>query len=831
MVAVQTNENEWNELDTYPNDEQTLRNHLGGEVRYDASNGCIVWQPAAPHEWLIVELYRTATADAEAYNDYERRIVDAWRELAQWNGDGENAANGCTILKRCDGGLSVLVNAPMHGGYWKSLPNTMQGQLPNGIVAFSIQAFAAVTEPVKVGAFILKPPAAFGERGDIADNLAAYLFPHSNNSVCGRRSFLHDPTSSNNLAESLAVQLEDRYRTEGDLVADLIPPELFARALGIAQFGYAQIEVLTERVSPPIRKRVLDAWNNSAWRKRLDRVRNFLPPLPGALFGLYQTIEVKGAAVERDRTQTTYDATNATELLNPSSVVPTDVPAVVPAVAQPLEAVELHSEADLFRAVANELRQDFVYLPTEQCWANFRVVNPASSSGIWQVGDNARAELLRATLTALDKLQHIAHKRTMAFVARAMNLLTLQLAAPSNFTFDSNPNTIGIGTQTEPLCHDLVANVSRPMMRTDFISKLTNVHPATNDPLDPAYDHDGWKRWNNFLLSIHSNGESGYGEAQVAMVGAAFGAAAFGVTGDQVPILQGTGGNGKGVLMDVAAVAFGDYAGTLDHRALFDPKAHPSGLHGLRGLRFVSVNEPEALGREPWSMAQLKAFTGGNLITTRAMHTDAGRHYVPTATLFVNTNDVPDVLNPGNAERRRLVRIVYPNNYPESVAFKRSIIELAPIVLRWTLDRAAEVAQRRANNQPTIVIPESMRASTSDWLGDTNDTFSVVRTVLVKGSIDSDFIGCGELTRVVNRVTNNLNGIDEGEPSRLRATRKAISRAISKLFNEGRDFKYCRQRVGDSQPHGWSGLRFANGYSPHELDSTFGTTQPPGYPV
>jgi hypothetical protein len=814
---------EWNEhTDIADNGEAELATFLGGTVTYDYERACLVWNPIAPHEWLVVELFATADNSGAGYNEFETTVVESWRELATWCGNDEKAGNGCTILKRCDGGITVLVNAPRHGGTWKAFATNFAGTIRGGTVAFRIRAFANDSEPIRVGEFLVKPPCAFGERADIADNLAAWLLPYADMSKgATARMFLGNHEAAGAFSETLFAELLLRFQLEGQVLVDLCPPELIARALGVAQYRYEHVELVARSV-PTIGQRLSAAWKLDTWRTRLRRITDFVPPLPGALYWLFEQLEPRKALELRNNAQAHYNAQLTTDELAAGST------AITKSKSLPLQAVEVVSEQDLFGEIAKRLADDFRYLPELNTWAYFRTtataVGKPDDPGVWRLGAEADTELLRAVVAQFEQLQPIPSKRTLAVAKSVVCLLKTELAALPPFSFDATPHLFGIGTPDAPRTHDLLQNTSRPMVRSDFISKLTNLQPASDDVLEDGYPAEQWKRWKKFLLDIHSNGTPGFGEAQVEMVRAAFGAACFGVTGDQVPILQGTGGNGKGVLLDTAALAFGDYAGTLDHRALFDPKAHPSGLNGLRGLRFVSVNEPEATNREPWSMAQLKAFTGGNLITTRAMHADAGRHYLPTASLFVNTNDFPEILNPGNAERRRLVRVVYPNNYPESALFKKSILELAAVALRDFLNAAYEVGQRRANGAPSIVITEAMAHSTSDWLGDTNDTYAVVRMVLMVGDMKNDFITPGELVRVVNRCANNLNGVDD-DGARYQTSRKAVSKAIAKLFNEGRDFTYSRGRVGTSQPYGWHGLRFAPGYAPHELDSTFGTNR------
>ena len=96
----------------------------------------------------------------------------------------------------------------------------------------------------------------------------------------------------------------------------------------------------------------------------------------------------------------------------------------------------------------------------------------------------------------------------------------------------------------------------------------------------------------------------------------------------------GTGGNGKGVFINLALSILLDYAKTasMDTFTVQYGTQHPTDLAMLRGARFVTAQETEE-GHQ-WAEARIKALTGGDPIPARFMRQDFFT-YQPAFKLFI----------------------------------------------------------------------------------------------------------------------------------------------------------------------------------------------------
>lgn len=119
-----------------------------------------------------------------------------------------------------------------------------------------------------------------------------------------------------------------------------------------------------------------------------------------------------------------------------------------------------------------------------------------------------------------------------------------------------------------------------------------------------------------------------------------------------LPILTGTGANGKGTWYSAMLFALGDYAAPADPDLFMAREgAHPTGQMDLRGRRLVVVSESDE-GRR-LAEATMKRLTGGDTIKARHMHRDLVE-FAPSHTAFLVTNHLPKVSGDDPAVWRRL---------------------------------------------------------------------------------------------------------------------------------------------------------------------------------
>jgi putative DNA primase/helicase len=228
--------------------------------------------------------------------------------------------------------------------------------------------------------------------------------------------------------------------------------------------------------------------------------------------------------------------------------------------------------------------------------------------------------------------------------------------------------------------------------------------------------------WEAFLESTFD----GDGDL-VAFMGRLLGYSITGKTTEAVlPILWGSGRNGKTVLLQAMADALGgDLAGPVEGEMLLESRyKRPSGgpssdlLH-LRGKRLTWLSEPNENRR--LNSGKVKLLTGGDLITGRAPYAARQITFKPTHKIFLLTNHRPKADAQDTALWHRVLLIPFgmaflPNPDPAKENERLADPDLAeklrserPGILAW-LVRGCLEWQRQGLNPP-----ESVRAATNEY--------------------------------------------------------------------------------------------------------------------
>jgi P4 family phage/plasmid primase-like protien len=481
------------------------------------------------------------------------------------------------------------------------------------------------------------------------------------------------------------------------------------------------------------------------------------------------------------------------ETKQPAAIVATDAAAS--------ELTFVHECAEVFRAGFR-----FVVDAGKGSWAYFRSASDAVQTsggplvGVWRIGTDAE-----------NALQHAIDRQILASCSPFRQTTTLAgkiekhlrgILAAKHGEFDCNPDQIGIGTPDNPLVHDLPTGTARGMTAADFMTKLTGIQPAAT--VEPV--------WLEFVSGILSGGKSSeFDTAQVETLRQWFGAAIYGTPGTIIPILHGRGRNGKSLLLRVVAKCLGDYAAPMNGDTLLDSKAHPAGMHALRGRRLIVCDEVRA--GVQWDLTNLKQLTGGGETVSRGMGQDWSNPYRPTASVVINTNHTPDIRYPTEAERRRMVRFMFPNQYAHNPNHEAQMHSVQESALRWLLDAAALHAQRAR----VVTVPHTLQHIATDWLGSGSDILNAVKAATEAGDLKHDFIPTGDLAKVVRVMLQVENG--GLDPDRVGVNFNNIRKAVDALYDEGKQFEICRRQVDGVQGRGYAGIRFKVGYSPSELNS------------
>jgi phage/plasmid-associated DNA primase len=134
----------------------------------------------------------------------------------------------------------------------------------------------------------------------------------------------------------------------------------------------------------------------------------------------------------------------------------------------------------------------------------------------------------------------------------------------------------------------------------------------------------------------------------------------------------GSGGNGKGVLFGLVREALGDYYYQAPNEFLtttYKADAPNSTLANSRGVRIFMTSEPSLESSDGRGMKLgtdlIKALTGRDPINARDLYESANRPFVPTFTVFLQCNTIPDFTSVDGGLRRRFEKMDYPNRFVE----------------------------------------------------------------------------------------------------------------------------------------------------------------------
>lgn len=163
-----------------------------------------------------------------------------------------------------------------------------------------------------------------------------------------------------------------------------------------------------------------------------------------------------------------------------------------------------------------------------------------------------------------------------------------------------------------------------------------------------------------------------------------FGVAMLGeVLEHNLPILTGTGGNGKGVACQAVLEAFGDYGITVDPQLIMKTKheRHATFMADLHGARLVVTSETNE--GAVMEASTVKRLTGGDKIRANRMRENSFE-FAPSHSLVYMTNHKPKVSADDKAMWRRLSIVPFDVTVQEvDVHLPDKLRAQLPAVLAW----------------------------------------------------------------------------------------------------------------------------------------------------
>jgi putative DNA primase/helicase len=176
-----------------------------------------------------------------------------------------------------------------------------------------------------------------------------------------------------------------------------------------------------------------------------------------------------------------------------------------------------------------------------------------------------------------------------------------------------------------------------------------------------------------------------------------------------LPILTGTGRNGKGTFVRVVGAALGPYAiETEPDIFMARDRAHPTGQLDLRGTRLATCQETDD-GRR-MDVSAVKRLTGGDTIRARRMRQDF-IEFKPSHLPILITNHLPKVPADDPALWARLLVIPFEQSFlgREDRGLEDRLCDDLESVLAWAVQGWTDY------RTGGLQVPSSVAAATTDY--------------------------------------------------------------------------------------------------------------------
>lgn len=232
-----------------------------------------------------------------------------------------------------------------------------------------------------------------------------------------------------------------------------------------------------------------------------------------------------------------------------------------------------------------------------------------------------------------------------------------------------------------------------------------------------------------------------------------------------LPILTGTGANGKGTFYKALCWALGDYASTVEPDLLMHRQgAHPTGEMDLFGRRLVVVSESERDRR--LAEATMKRLTGGDTIRARRMRQDFVE-FEPSHTPVLITNHLPKVSGDDRAIWRRLRVVPFNVEIPQAerdAHLDERLQAEADAVLAWAVAGWMQYAAHGLDEPAAVLVATDEYQRSSDAVGRFVDEECVTTTPALKAT-----------TAQLHEAWERWRTADGAEPMSLKAFGMALT--------------------------------------------------------
>ena len=194
-------------------------------------------------------------------------------------------------------------------------------------------------------------------------------------------------------------------------------------------------------------------------------------------------------------------------------------------------------------------------------------------------------------------------------------------------------------------------------------------------------------------------------------------------------IWSGTGGNGKGVLMELIGKAFGGYYYDLPNdiltKRIDKPNTPQPDLANSRGKRFLNTTEPES--NDKILEGTTKKLSGGDSITARGLYKDPIT-YKPQFMLTLQCNNIPSLNSLTGGSVRRIRILTFPFQFKENPVLeneRKGNAEIKNVKCRsneWRNEFILMLLEqyKRVAGKSTITMPLKVKERTDSYIQDNN---------------------------------------------------------------------------------------------------------------
>ena len=321
---------------------------------------------------------------------------------------------------------------------------------------------------------------------------------------------------------------------------------------------------------------------------------------------------------------------------------------------------------------------------------------------ISDLGDQQRIHAEKMTRKLLDKSR----------LEAALDVLTWHPGYKTDGEdWDQDPYLLG--------CANGVVDLRTGQLIKDPDPQAILVTRSTGIKFDPSKTTADAPRFMSFLSEVTSN------DGELALFYLAwFGYSLFGLTSEQkFLILTGLGRNGKGALATAMRHVFGEYSADTDQSLYMRSKfgaARSDGaradLMALKGKRIAIMSEPPG---GAFNEEMLKAHTGGDPITARALYSNNVITWEPTHSVTFLTNEPPSVQDIGPAMAARVMVADFRERFDgekEDKQLYRKLQDEAPGILNILVRMAVQWFESVQAGQGGLVLPARVTKASAEYL-------------------------------------------------------------------------------------------------------------------